>query len=136
MTRKHLFGLLSIAALAACGGADTTASGTTQPLARASSVTAPNAKEEEYHFNGYRLKVQLGDDGKPTSAKADKDGKEVPTFIVPAREVTVCVPKSTNGSAGPQCEPLLYMPEKTFFKIGTGTLCPMWLQGHVIYYPC
>lgn len=92
-------------------------------------------KEEEYQFNGYALKVKLDDGGQLVGAKAfDKDRKEVPTFIVPAREATVCVPK--GAGAGQQCEPFLYMPEKTFFKIGSGTICSMWYQGRLIYYQC
>lgn len=96
------------------------------------------AREEEYTFDGTRLKVQIDASGMPTGAKAFKNDKEIPTFMVQAREVTVCVPKPAGaaGSAGQQCEPFLYLPEKTFFKIGTGTICSMWYMGRLIYYEC
>ena len=107
-------------------------------LAQGAAAPGARGREEEYQFNGYTLKVQLDDGGLLLGAKAFKDRTEVPTFVVPAREVTVCVPRAAAAAqgAGQQCEPFLYMPEKTFFKIGTGTLCSMWYQGRLIYYQC
>jgi hypothetical protein len=94
---------------------------------------ARGAREEEYEFSGHKLKVKIDENEKLAGAQASKDGKDIPTFIVPAREVTACLPQPGGGQ---HCEPFLYMPEKTFFKIGTGTICSMWYQNHWIYYQC
>ena len=122
--------ILAATLICTAAGCATTQGATTSSITPA----VQGAREEEYHFNGYSLKVKVDDGGMPVSAKAfDKDSKEIPATIVPAREVTACLPKAGGGQ---HCEPFLYMPEKTFFKIGTGTICSMWYQNHWIYYQC
>lgn len=133
--------LIVAAALACTAAGCATTKGPTAPGATAQAATAQGAgdREEEYRFEGHRLKVRVDAAGVPTSARAlDKNDVVIPAFVVPAREVTVCVPKAVGAAqgAGQQCEPFLYMPEKTFFKIGTGTICQMWYMGKLIYYQC
>jgi hypothetical protein len=122
------------------------------------STQTPRPKDAEYQFSGYRLKVNLDDAGLVSLARAfDKQGKETPTAIIPAREVKVCTPKALAAEPGPaeqralaaeagpshqhageshQCEPLLFMPENTLFKTGSNSWCYLYQGTQVIKYWC
>jgi hypothetical protein len=123
MTRNHLFAMLSIAALAACGGTDTTDSG-----------TPPAGRTQEVQVQGYRLVIQLDAAGKPTSAQAwDPSGGEAATQIGEAGEVTVCAPAAT--ASGSQCEPLFsFVPEGTTPGMGTASCTCFYIGGWPICY--
>lgn len=102
---------------------------------------APAARQatEEYLFMGYRLVVQTDYVGIPISAQAfDPQGKQVSTVLVPLRDVSVCYPKppgATTGT-GQTCLPFSFLPEKTLWKAGTGSICSLYSGGQLIYYPC
>jgi hypothetical protein len=122
------------------------------------STPKPRPKEQVYQLNGHRLKVNRDDAGLVANAKAfDKDGKEIPTAVIPTRDVKVCTPKAlaaesspseqralaaeagpSHQQAGPDqhCEPLLYMPYDTFFKTGTNSWCYLYQGTTVIKYWC
>lgn len=112
-------------ALATGAGPDAVKTPPTGTEAKATGTTARQVTDHE----GNELTLELDDSGKVVKAHA-KDSKGRPLKVVRIRmqDMKVCIPRT----ARPRCQPLAFVSDGAFFKMGTAS-CTCYVIGGIPY---
>lgn len=100
----------------------------------AAAPSEPTAKANHKEFTdgeGNTLGVDLDDAGKVVKATA-KNRKQEPLAVapIPLKDFSVCIPKAKSKKA--LCQPLAFITDGAFFKMGTAT-CSCYVVGGTPY---
>jgi len=88
--------------------------------------------------NTMTLRFDGAEKGRSVQAQAtDRDGKPLAVVEIPMKELTVCLPRAGASSAAgsepkPLCQPLVFVTDGAFVKMGTAT-CTCTVIGGILY---
>jgi hypothetical protein len=105
-----------------------TATGVTE-----AKVTPKQTEKELTDHEGNKLLLGLDDAGNIVKATAkDKSDKPLDVVKIKMKDTKVCVPKAKGTK--PLCQPLEYVSENAFFKMGTTSCTCQVISGYLYCY--
>lgn len=106
------------------------AQSTAAPAAPAAPGATKGSQKDYADHEGNKLRVDFDDAGKVVKATAKAGDRELPVVQIPMKDLSVCIPKA--NSKKPLCQPLAFMPDGAFFKMGAAS-CTCYKIGPTLY---
>jgi hypothetical protein len=86
------------------------------------SGTSLAAEVDFTDHEGNQLTVDLDDAGKVVKATAkNKKGETLEVVQIPMKSMSMCIPWGSAGSGATLCQPLVFLTEGAFFKMGNAS---------------